>query len=406
MANEYEVDTNDRRFTEVDSERENELNQNDIEYNDMINSSDEFYQNQINASKDWADKQTELQNEKTDFAIEKIEQQKEQTKSDYLKEQSGAYTDWQKQSNQYGANAEQRASMGMANTGYSESSQVSMYNTYQNRVATAREAFNRAVLNYDNAIKDAQLQNNSILAEIAYEAQKEQLSLALQGFQYKNTLVSQKAAARREINRHYDTLWQNVYSNILEEIRINETARQHDEQMAEERRQFNASHALEKSKFAWQKEQASKSSSSGGGGSIKKGSSSGGTSKTIKPTSIKNPSEKLEGGEEEILVSAEPEIDMDSLKKALGDIGQPATLSAESIDKLVQSGALIETEEDGKIKFSASEAEKRRVRYSPKRTATGEVPKASSKTLADQIDPKVDEFMTRYKNKKTIWDLV
>lgn len=352
MANDYEykVDTNDRRLTEVDSERESELNQNDIEYNDIINSSDKYFQDQINASKDWAKEQQDLQNEKTDFAIEKIEQQKEQTKSDYLKEQSGAYTDWQKQSNQYGANAEQRASMGMANTGYSESSQVSMYNTYQNRVATAREAYNRAVLNYDNAIKDAQLQNNSILAEIAYEAQKEQLSLALQGFQYKNTLVLQKATARREINKHYDTLWQSVYSNILEEIKINETARQHDEQMAEDRRQFNASHALEKSKFAWQKAQASKSSSGGGSGG------SGGGKTIMKPTSIKNPSEKIEDGEEVTLVPVSEglEPDMDSLKKTLGELGIPATQSAESIDYFVREGLLIETEQNGKLVYKAS----------------------------------------------------
>ena len=31
-----------------------------------------------------------------------------------------------------------------------ESSKVSMYNTYQNRVATARDSYNRAVLNYNN----------------------------------------------------------------------------------------------------------------------------------------------------------------------------------------------------------------------------------------------------------------
>ena len=133
---------------------------------------DQYYQEQINASKEWADKQSQLQQEQTDFAIEKIEQQKEQAKQDYTKEQSGAYVDWQKQSgayvdwqkqsNQYGANAEAMASQGMAGTGYSESSQVSMYNTYQNRVTTAKEAYSRAILNYNNAITEARLQNNSL----------------------------------------------------------------------------------------------------------------------------------------------------------------------------------------------------------------------------------------------------
>ena len=160
MAN-YDVNYNDQRFTQVEADKKVALNDLEQSYSGMINNSDKYYQDQIDASKQWADKQSQLQQEKTDFAIEKVEQQKAQAKKDYLKEQSGAYVDWQKQSNQYGANAEQMAAQGMAGTGYSESSQVSMYNTYQNRVATARDSYNRAVLNYNNAIKDARLQNRS-----------------------------------------------------------------------------------------------------------------------------------------------------------------------------------------------------------------------------------------------------
>ena len=128
--------------------------------------SDKYFQEQISATEKWGAEQKKNQQAQTDFAIEKIEQQKDQTQKDYTKEQSGAYVDWQKQSNQYGAEAEKMASSGLQNTGYSESSQVSMYNTYQNRVATAREVFSQAVLAYDNNIKEARLQNNAVLAEI------------------------------------------------------------------------------------------------------------------------------------------------------------------------------------------------------------------------------------------------
>lgn len=159
-------------------------------YAGMIDESDKKYQDHIDASKQWADTQKQLQNEQTDFAIEQIEQQKEQAKQDHIKEQSGAYTDWQKQSAKHGVNAEKMAVQGMQNTGYSESTQVSMYNTYQNRVAVAREGYTRAVLNYDNAMKEARLQNNAILAQIACSTLQQQLELALQGFQYKNSLIS------------------------------------------------------------------------------------------------------------------------------------------------------------------------------------------------------------------------
>ena len=233
----YSIDYNSQQFKDVDASIANQQNQLDQIYGGMINNTDQYYNEQIQASKDWAEKQTQLQQEQTDFAIEKIEQQKDQAHKDYLKEQSGAYVDWQKQSNQYGTQAEKTASAGLANTGFSESSQVSMYNTYQNRVATARESFNNAVLNYNNAIKDAQLQNNATLAEIAYNALQQQLELGLQGFQYKNQLILEQANKKTELenikwNRYQDILQQiNTENALAEDIRqYNETQKWQTEQ--------------------------------------------------------------------------------------------------------------------------------------------------------------------------------
>jgi len=171
----------------------------------MIKAASGNYQRQIAATKEWAKKQTELQNERTELAIEQIEQQREQTEKDYIKEQSGAYTDWQKESAKHGAKAEQMAAGGMTNTGYAESSRVSMYNTYQNRVAVARETFKRAELSFDNAIAEAKLQNSSALAEIAFEALQRELELSLASIQYSNSLLQKKAAAASSIANAYDT---------------------------------------------------------------------------------------------------------------------------------------------------------------------------------------------------------
>lgn len=262
MATNYEIDYNDQRFQDVEADKQAALSEVDTTYGNMISQSDKYFQQQIDASKDWADKQTQLQQEQTDFAIQEIEQQKENTKKDYLKEQSGAYVDWQKQSNEYGTKAEQDASVGMTGTGYSESSQVSMYNTYQNRVATAREAYTRAVQNYDNAITEARLQNNSILAEIAYEALQQQLELSLKGFQYKNQLVLEQANKKLEV----DQMYYGRYQDVLQQIN-NENV------LAEEIRQYNETHALQEAQLAEQKRQfdaqmaAKYSGGSGGGGS-------------------------------------------------------------------------------------------------------------------------------------------
>ncbi len=255
MSN-YDINYDDSRFKKVESDKTAALSDLEQTYAGMINQSDNYYQQQIDASKQWADKQTQLQNEKTDFAIQEIEQQKAQAQKDYTREQSGAYVDWRKQSNEYGVNAEEMASAGLSKTGYSESSQVSMYNTYQSRVATARESYSLAVQNYNNSITEARLQNNSILAEIAAEALQTQLEISLQGFQYKNTLIQAKAEKKTQIESEYYSRYLEVLKQINTENALAEQVRQFNAQLAEEQRQFNAQQAA----------RASYSYSGGGGG--------------------------------------------------------------------------------------------------------------------------------------------
>lgn len=245
----YDINYDDERLTQVESDKQVVLSEMENTYDGMINQSDSFYQSQIEASKEWADKQAQLQQENTNFAIEQIEQQKDKANKDYLKEQSGAYADWQKQSNKFGANAEQMASSGMANTGFSESSQVSMYNTYQNRVATARESYNQAILNYNNGIKEAQLQNNSKLAEIHFNALQQQLELALQGFQYKNQLIAEQTNKKLEVDNMYYQRYQDVLNQMNQENALAEEVRQYNEKMLEEQRQFDASLLEEQRQF-------------------------------------------------------------------------------------------------------------------------------------------------------------
>lgn len=295
----YDINYNDKRLTSIQNEGKTAVKDSNKTYDGMIGKSDKYYDKQIAATEAWEKKQTDLQNQKTDFAIEKIEQQKEQTRQDYLKEQSGAYVDWQKQSGQYGVNAEKQAAAGLGGTGFSESSQVSMYNTYQNRVATAREAYGRALLNYDNAIKDAQIQNNALLAEIAYNSLKEQLQLSLAGFQYKNQLLLDKTKTAREIEDTYYGRYRDEINQINTENSMAESVRQYNEKMAEDKRQYNADLAEKKRQFneslaedkrqynkslAWQKSQAKSSGSSSSGGS----KSSGGKVKKSSTTSNKS----------------------------------------------------------------------------------------------------------------------
>lgn len=234
----YDINYEDERFQSVENDKNQALTELEQTYGGMIDESDRYYQSQIDASKQWAEKQSQLQQEKTDFAIEQINQQKEQAQKDYTKEQSGSYVDWQKQSNAYGVNAEQRAAAGLTDSGYSESSQVSMYNTYQNRVAIARQSFQQAVLNYNNAIKDAQLQNNSALAEIALNALQKQLELSLAGFQYKNSLLIEQANKKVELENTYYNRYLDVLNQINQENALKESIRQFELNYQQQQKEY------------------------------------------------------------------------------------------------------------------------------------------------------------------------
>lgn len=269
----YEINYEDQKFKDVEADKKSAISDLEKTYSGMINDSDAYYKAQVDATKQWEKQQTDLQNQQTDFAIKEINQKKDQAKKDYTKEQSGAYQDWKKQSDPTGARAEQIADMGMQNTGYSESSQVSMYNTYQNRVMTARESYNRIVLDFDNAITQARLQNNSALAEIAYKSLQQRLELNLQGFQYKNQLLLEQANRKTELEQIYHERWQDVLDQMNTENAL-----------AEEIRQYNESMAFEREQWEWQKANFNRSSGWGGrsGGGGYSGSSGKSSSNTAK----------------------------------------------------------------------------------------------------------------------------
>lgn len=267
------VNYNDERFLEVEKDKQQALTENEKLYDNMINQSDQYFDAQIEASKEWAEKQQQIQQEQTDFAIEQIEQQKQQAEKDYKKEQSAAFVDYKKQSNQYSAEAERMAASGLTNTGFSETSQVSMFNAYQNRVAMARESINKATLNYDNAMKEARLQNSSALAEIAFNAYQKELEIALQGFQYKNQLNLDKANQKQQIDNTYYGRYQDVLAQINTENALAEQIRQYNEQMAYQKAQDERNYQLQLAQLEEQKRQfnasLSASRSSGSGGSSK-----------------------------------------------------------------------------------------------------------------------------------------
>ena len=208
---------NNNDLKAIEEERETAIEQSNSRYDEMIGSVEQKYDDLQEQVTENAEQQAQIQQDRTDLALKQLEQQKEKAEKEHVKEQSNAYTDWQKQSAAYGANAEAMASMGLKGTGYAESSQVRMYTAYQSRVASAKASLDAAILSYNNGMDEAKLQNSAALAQIYAQANQQRLELALQGFQYQNQLIQEKANQELQLKSYYDSKWQNALSQINRE---------------------------------------------------------------------------------------------------------------------------------------------------------------------------------------------
>ena len=260
MSKAYEVDPNNERLLDAKE-------QGDAIYNEYTNKMNQAIDNNTAAKEQALDQIGEMdkngnwtkgsaygamidaQNEQTEFAIDQIKQQKEEAHKDYLKEQSASYADYQKQTAKHGVNAEKMASQGLQNSGYSESSMVSMYNQYQARVTVAREAYVKIAADFDNKMTAARLQNNAQIAQIALEAMQKRLEVLMQFTMYGNELLTAMASQQAAIQQQNFSNYLSVYNQLMQES------------------QFNENLAFQREQFNWQKEQAGAKSSGSGGGS-------------------------------------------------------------------------------------------------------------------------------------------
>lgn len=276
------VNTADQRLSDILNQKNQFMNEAQSNYDRAYGESRDKYNELIQAAKDYGQQQADIQQQKTDQTIAEIEQNKQKTERDYLKEQRGAYSDYARQTNEYGTNAEQMAAAGLTGSGYQETSRVSMYNAYQNRIATARQSFNDATVAYDNQITQAQIANSAALAEIAYNALQTQLNLSIQSIQYGNELLNNLLQQKVNIGTSYDQLWQSMYNTLLNESQFNE-------QMAYQKQRD----AIEDARYYSSLKKSSSSSS-------KKKSSSSGSNTTVNSDYTENSQGKEKYSLEEI----------------------------------------------------------------------------------------------------------
>ena len=265
------VNYNDDRFLQLEEEKKNQLEQTNQQFDDLMNEREDLTNQQNDLINKWEQTQSSNLDQQLQFQKDLIEQQKQEAQKAYEQEAKSAYTDYRKETDAYGVSREQQVGAGMGNTGYSESSKVSMYNTYQNRLATSKQTMDKAYIEFDNAIREAQLTNDVTKAENALTALQQKLQIALEGFNYKSEQTQNKLNWQYQIGNDYYNKYQDVQNQINYENEQAEARRQWEEQMAYQKEQDRIAQQQWEKEYALAKQQANRSYSSGGSGNSSSG---------------------------------------------------------------------------------------------------------------------------------------
>jgi len=135
----------------------------------LNNQVNQLYDNQM-------EQQKNIINTSTQQAIDELERNKEKAQEEALKTNRALYTDYQKQINPYGVNAENLAEQGLSKSGLAETTKANYYNTYRNAKTEAQNNAKIIKADFDAKIAQARQNGDLQLAQSALEMYQQRIS--------------------------------------------------------------------------------------------------------------------------------------------------------------------------------------------------------------------------------------
>lgn len=266
--------TEEERYSALEQEKQNALNNSNKTYEDLLTQNQQYSSSVNDYLNKYQTTQNDIYDKQTQFQVDLQNQNKEKAEKEYQKEaiaSKNAYYDF---INPYGVQAEIQAQNGLNRAGYSETVKSQAWTTQQNRTAQARASMNDAKLQFDNAIKEAYLNNDVNKANLALQILQQQQEEALRSFNYVSDTKQNQLSNYQNLDSEYNNRYNTLYSQIQQEKATQEAIRQWEVEMAERQRQYNETMAYqrEQDRIAqenWEREfalsQASASSIRSGG---------------------------------------------------------------------------------------------------------------------------------------------
>ena len=153
--------------------------------------------------------QQDLVNQQTQQSIDKLEYDKSKIDKEVQKTNRGLYTNYQKMANNYGVQAEQQAQMGLANSGYAETSKINLFNSYQKNVTDTLNNANQLKADFDFQINQARQTGNITLAQNQLALYQQRMQLLTQ--EYDMRKQQEQFDYQKQRNQVADNQWQQSF---------------------------------------------------------------------------------------------------------------------------------------------------------------------------------------------------
>lgn len=130
--------------------------------------------------------QQQITNKQTEMNVAELERNKQEVDKDTDKTNKALYAEYRKASNPYGATAENVASQGLGNSGYAETTQTNLYNTYQKNITDTLNNARDLKADFDVQISKARQTGDITLAQNALEIYNQKMQLLTQEYELRN----------------------------------------------------------------------------------------------------------------------------------------------------------------------------------------------------------------------------
>lgn len=130
--------------------------------------------------------QRDIINKQTQMNVDTLQRQRDEVDKEATKTNRALYQEYRKASNPYGANAEIMAQRGLGNSGYSETTQTNLYNTYQKNVTETVNNAQKLKSDFDFQMSQAKQNGDIAMAQNALEIYNQKLQLLTQNYELRN----------------------------------------------------------------------------------------------------------------------------------------------------------------------------------------------------------------------------